>query len=52
MVGTDTYTPERWFDVGNHADWARAWLDSLPADIAAAIAYRNAHELLQQRRTP
>ena len=25
--GTDTYTPERWSDVGEHATWSREWID-------------------------
>jgi len=26
MVGTDTFTPERWHYVPGHAEWSRAWL--------------------------
>lgn len=47
MVGTDTYTPERWSDVGGHADWARAWLARLPPDLALRIAHGNAEALLR-----
>jgi predicted TIM-barrel fold metal-dependent hydrolase len=25
MVGTDSYTPERWHYIGEHANWSRAW---------------------------
>lgn len=45
MVGTDTYTPERWYYVAAHADWSRAWLDDLPDDLADNIAWRNAKRL-------
>ncbi|MFC3227548.1 amidohydrolase family protein [Marinibaculum pumilum] len=45
MVGTDTFTPERWYYVIDHADWSRAWLDDLPPDVAERIAWRNAQAL-------
>lgn len=45
MVGTDTFTPERWYYVIDHADWSRAWLDDLPPEVAEAIAWRNAEAL-------
>lgn len=45
MVGTDTFTPERWFYVGEHARWSRAWLADLPPEIAERIAWRNAEML-------
>ncbi|OAN56050.1 amidohydrolase [Paramagnetospirillum marisnigri] len=45
MVGTDTYTPERWREVGEHAAWARDWLDKLPPEAAARIARDNAEAL-------
>ncbi|MBM3522388.1 MAG: amidohydrolase [Alphaproteobacteria bacterium] len=45
MVGTDTFTPERWHYVGEHAAWTRAWLATLPRDLAERIAYRNAEAL-------
>ena len=32
MVGTDTFTPERWFYVVEHAAWSRQWLNDLPAE--------------------
>ena len=46
MLGTDTYTPERWYYVIEHADWSRRWLATLPGDLAENIAYRNAEALL------
>lgn len=47
MVGTDTYTPERWKDVEAHAAWARGWLSTLPPDLAKAIAHENAERLIR-----
>ncbi|MEX2455147.1 MAG: amidohydrolase, partial [Rhodospirillaceae bacterium] len=29
MIGTDTYTPERWYFVEEHARWSREWLGAL-----------------------
>ncbi len=45
MVGTDTFTPERWLYVGEHADWAREWLADLPPALAERIAWRNGDAL-------
>ncbi len=45
MVGTDTYTPDRWHEVVAHAKWSRSWLTTLPAEVAERIAYRNAEAL-------
>jgi len=45
MVGTDTYTPERWLYVGEHAKWARGWLADLPAPLAERIAWKNGEAL-------
>jgi hypothetical protein len=42
MLGTDTFTPERWYFVEDNADWTRGWLTDLPADVAAKIARENA----------
>jgi hypothetical protein len=44
-VGTDTFTPERWHYIGEHANWTRAWLADLPAPLAERIAWRNAEAL-------
>jgi len=41
MVGTDTYTPERWHYLGEHARWSRGWLADLPLEIAERIAWKN-----------
>jgi len=45
LVGTDSFTPERWHYVGEHARWSREWLADLPGDIAERIAYRNGEAL-------
>jgi hypothetical protein len=41
LVGTDTYTAERWHYVIEHANWSRGWMAELPRDVAERIAYRN-----------
>jgi len=41
MVGTDSYTAERWPFVVEHARLAREWLSELPQDVAEKIAWRN-----------
>ena len=45
VVGTDTFTPERWYYVGEHANWTRAWLADLPREVAERIGYRNGEAL-------
>ena len=55
LVGTDTFTPERWYYVGEHARWSREWLADLPREVAERIAYRNGEALftpLLARGTP
>jgi hypothetical protein len=55
MVGTDTFTPERWHYVAEHASWTRAWLTDLPPALAARIAHGNAERLVRggaPRRAP
>lgn len=47
MVGTDTFTPERWHYVVEHAEWSRRWLAQLPRDVAEKIGWRNAEALLR-----
>ena len=48
MVGTDTFTPERWHFVVEHANWSRQWLADLPAEVAERIAYKNGETLFGQ----
>ena len=45
MVGTDTFTPERWHYIVEHANWSRAWLADLPPALAERIAWRNGEAL-------
>ena len=45
MVGTDTFTPERWHFIVEHAAWSRAWLADLPPALAERIAWRNGEAL-------
>jgi predicted TIM-barrel fold metal-dependent hydrolase len=55
LVGTDTFTPERWYYVGEHARWSREWLASLPPAVAEQIAWKNGERLfgaLRARLTP
>jgi predicted TIM-barrel fold metal-dependent hydrolase len=47
MVGSDTFTPERWHYIGPHAAWSREWLKTLPMPLAENIAWRNAEALLR-----
>jgi hypothetical protein len=48
VLGTDTYTPERWYYVVEHAESSREWLKSLPEPVAKNIAWRNAEALLKK----
>jgi hypothetical protein len=41
MVGTDSFTPERWHYIGEHAGWSRQWLADLPREVAERIAWKN-----------
>lgn len=50
MVGTDTFTPERWHYIGPHAEHARQWLGTLPAALAEAIGWRNGEAMLNDVR--
>lgn len=45
MVGSDTFTPERWPFIVEHARLVRAWLSDLPRATAEAVAYRNGETL-------
>ena len=50
MVGTDTFTLERWHYVAEHANWSRAWLADLPQEVAERIAYRNGEALFPPQK--
>ena len=47
MIGTDTFTPERWHYIEGHAAYSRAWLADLPPAVAERIGWRNAEQLLR-----
>jgi predicted TIM-barrel fold metal-dependent hydrolase len=52
LVGTDTFTPERWFYVVEHANWSRQWLADLPRDVAERIAWKNGDQLFGAMMRP
>ncbi len=45
MVGTDTFTPERWHYIPEHAAWSRQWLSDLPRHVAERIAWKNGEDV-------
>ncbi len=50
LVGTDTFTPERWFYVIEHANWSRQWLADLPREVGERIAWKNGEQLFGSMR--
>jgi hypothetical protein len=48
LLGTDTWIPSRWGEVGSVQDAARTWLRQLPPDVARRIARDNADGLLKR----
>ena len=52
MVGTDTFTPERWHYVVEHANWSRQWLADLPREVAERIAWKNGDRLFGDMMQP
>lgn len=48
LLGTDTFTPERWYYVEEQAEWSRDWLATLPKELRENIAWRNAERLLKR----
>ena len=52
MIGTDTFTPERWHYIAAHARYSREWLADLPSAVAQGIAWRNAETLLKSLTRP
>jgi len=47
MVGTDTFVPERWHYIPEHASFSRAWLADLPREVAEKIAWKNGEALFR-----
>jgi predicted TIM-barrel fold metal-dependent hydrolase len=52
MVGTDSYTPERWHYIPEHAEWSRRWLSDLPREVAERIAWKNGEALFSSFQRP
>jgi hypothetical protein len=46
MVGTDSFTPERWHYIAEHAEYSRGWLADLPRDVAERIAWKNGETVI------
>ena len=51
-VGTDTFTPERWHYIVEHANWTRAWLSDLPPALAERIGWRNGEQVFSSWKPP
>ncbi len=49
LVGTDTYTGQRWLALPELADHYQGWLKQLPGNIAEAIAYKNGERIAAQK---
>ncbi|MEN9628581.1 MAG: hypothetical protein RJA10_1808 [Pseudomonadota bacterium] len=52
LIGTDTFTPERWHYIVPHAEWTRAWLADLPRPVAEQLAWRNGDALFRGSARP
>jgi predicted TIM-barrel fold metal-dependent hydrolase len=52
VIGTDTFSPERWHYIESHASYSRSWLKDLPSPLAERIGWRNAEQLLRPARAP
>jgi hypothetical protein len=50
LVGTDTFVPERWHYVPEHAAFSRGWLADLPSEVAERIAWKNGEALFGATR--
>jgi hypothetical protein len=48
LLGSDTWTNERWDSYGSIIAEYRRWLAQLPRDVAEKIAFRNAQQLFQR----
>ena len=51
LVGSDTYSLERWKKLGFFALNTRDWLSVLPKEVARKIAYQNAQALFQNNQS-
>ncbi len=50
MIGTDTFTPERWYYIEAHASFSRAWLNDLAPAVRDRIAWQNAETLFKGKK--
>jgi hypothetical protein len=48
LIGSDTYTGQRWLQLPDLTDNYQGWLKQLPRDIAEAIAYKNGERITAQ----
>lgn len=48
LIGTDTYTGQRWLQLPELTNTYQGWLKQLPRDIAEAIAYKNGERITAQ----
>lgn len=47
LLGTDTYTSQRWESISLYTQDAQEWLNLLPKPVAIKIAFQNAADLLE-----
>ena len=50
LIGTDTYSGQRWLGLPELTDNYRGWLKQLPRDVAEAIAYKNGERITAQNQ--
>ena len=48
MVGTDTFAPERWYYVADHASFSREWISTLPEELINGLAFQNAEKMIER----
>lgn len=49
LIGTDTYTGQRWLALPELTDHYQGWLKQIPRNIAEAIAYKNGERIAAQK---
>ena len=49
LIGTDTYTGQRWLALPELTDHYQGWLKQLPRNVAEAIAYKNGERIAAQK---
>jgi hypothetical protein len=48
LLGIDTFTPQRWLQIGEVMSWQRDLLDALPEPAARMIAYENGERITRR----